>query len=84
MAATTFALEAVFELSAALADAGMKDVRIEAALAKLWSSEFSYTCADELVQIRGGRGYESAASLAARGERAIPAEQLLRGSHGSA
>ncbi|MDO5752712.1 acyl-CoA dehydrogenase family protein [Arthrobacter sp.] len=78
MAATTFALEAVFELSAALADAGMKDVRIEAALAKLWSSEFSYKCADELVQIRGGRGYESAASLAARGERAVPAEQLLR------
>lgn len=78
MAATTFALEAVFELSAALADAGMKDVRIEAALAKLWSSEFSYKCADELVQIRGGRGYETAASLAARGERAVPAEQLLR------
>ena len=78
MAATTFALEAVFELSAALADAGMKDVRIEAALAKLWSSEFSYKCVDELVQVRGGRGYESAASLAARGERAVPAEQLLR------
>lgn len=78
MAATAFALEAVFELSAALADAGMKDVRIEAALAKLWSSEFAYKCADELVQIRGGRGYETAASLAARGERAVPAEQLLR------
>ncbi|WP_026556193.1 acyl-CoA dehydrogenase family protein [Arthrobacter sp. 35W] len=78
LAATTFALEAVFELSASLADAGMKDVRIEAALAKLWSSEMSYRCADELVQIRGGRGYETAASLAARGERAVPAEQLLR------
>jgi alkylation response protein AidB-like acyl-CoA dehydrogenase len=78
LAATTFALEAVFELSAALADSGMKDVRIEAALAKLWSSEMAYRCADELVQIRGGRGYETAASLAARGERAVPAEQLLR------
>ncbi|WP_125615713.1 acyl-CoA dehydrogenase family protein [Specibacter cremeus] len=78
LAATTFALEAVFELSAALADAGMKDVRIEAALAKLWSSEMSYRCADELVQIRGGRGYETAESLAARGERAVPAEQLMR------
>ncbi|WP_427015709.1 acyl-CoA dehydrogenase family protein [Pseudarthrobacter sp. P1] len=78
IAATTFALESVFELSAALADAGMKDVRIEAALAKLWSSEMSYRCADELVQIRGGRGYETAASLAARGERAVPAEQMLR------
>jgi hypothetical protein len=78
MATTAFALEAVFEVSAALADAGMKDVRIEAALAKLWSSEMAYRVADELVQIRGGRGYETAASLRARGERAVPAEQLLR------
>ncbi len=76
--ATAFALEAVFELSASLADSGMKDVRIEAALAKLWSSEMAYRVADELVQIRGGRGYETAESLAARGERAVPAEQLLR------
>ncbi|GAB3567017.1 acyl-CoA dehydrogenase family protein [Arthrobacter alkaliphilus] len=78
IAATTFALEAVFELSAELADAGQKDVRIEAALAKLWSTELSYTVADELVQIRGGRGFETADSLEARGERAVAAEQLLR------
>ena len=78
IAATTFALESVFELSAALADSGQKDVRIEAALAKLWSSEMAYRVADELVQIRGGRGYETADSLVARGERAVPAEQLLR------
>ncbi|GAA3690983.1 acyl-CoA dehydrogenase family protein [Arthrobacter ginkgonis] len=78
IAATTFALEAVFELSAALADAGMEDVRIEAALAKLWSSERAWEVADELVQIRGGRGYETADSLRARGERAVPVEQQLR------
>ncbi|WP_454856415.1 acyl-CoA dehydrogenase family protein [Promicromonospora soli] len=78
IAATAFALESVFELSAALADAGQKDFRIEAALAKLWSSEMGYRVADELVQIRGGRGFETAESLAARGERAVPAEQLLR------
>ena len=78
MAATTFALEAVFELSAELSDAGSKDIRIEAALAKLWASEMSYTIADELIQIRGGRGYETADSLEARGERAVGAEQLLR------
>jgi alkylation response protein AidB-like acyl-CoA dehydrogenase len=78
IAATTFALEAVFELSAELADAGQKDVRIEAALAKLWATELSYRVADELVQIRGGRGFETAESLEARGERAVPAEQLLR------
>ena len=78
IAATTFALEAVLELSSELADAGTKDIRIEAALAKLWSSEMAWRIADELVQIRGGRGYETAASLAARGERAVPAEQVLR------
>ena len=78
IAATTFAMEAVLDLSAHLADAGRNDIRIEAALAKLWCSEMAWQVADELVQIRGGRGYETAASLAARGERAIPAEQLLR------
>ncbi|WP_322938483.1 acyl-CoA dehydrogenase family protein [Nocardioides bizhenqiangii] len=78
IAATTFALEAVLELSAELADAGSKDIRIEAALAKLWSSEMAWRVADELVQVRGGRGYETAASLAARGERAVNAEQVLR------
>jgi alkylation response protein AidB-like acyl-CoA dehydrogenase len=78
IAATTFALEAVLDLSAELADAGTKDIRIEAALAKLWSSEMAWLVADELVQIRGGRGYETAASLAARGERAVNVEQVLR------
>ena len=78
IAASAFALDAVFELSAELADAGQKDVRIEAALAKLWATETSCRIADELVQIRGGRGFETAESLAARGERAVPAEQQLR------
>ncbi len=78
MAATTFGLEAVLDLSAQLADAGTKDIRIEAALAKLWASEMAWQIADELVQVRGGRGYETAESLRARGERAVPAEQILR------
>lgn len=78
IAATAFALDAVFELCAEMADAGQKDIRIEAALAKLWSTEISYRIADELVQIRGGRGFETADSLEARGERAVPAEQQLR------
>jgi alkylation response protein AidB-like acyl-CoA dehydrogenase len=80
IAATTYGLESVLELSAQLADAGSKDIRIEAALAKLWASEMAWTIADELVQIRGGRGYETAESLQARGERAVPAEQMLRDS----
>lgn len=78
IATSAYAMEAVLDLSAHLADAGQTDIRIEAALAKLWSSELAWRVADELVQIRGGRGYETAASLAARGERAVPAEQMLR------
>ncbi len=78
IAATTYGLEAVVGLSCALADAGSQDIRIEAALAKLWASEMAWRIADELVQVRGGRGYETADSLAARGERAVPAEQVLR------
>ncbi|MCU1511210.1 MAG: acyl-CoA dehydrogenase [Arthrobacter sp.] len=78
IAASAFALDAVFELCAEMADAGQKDVRIEAALAKLWCTEISCRIADELVQIRGGRGFETADSLEARGERAVPAEQQVR------
>ncbi|MGH3344812.1 MAG: acyl-CoA dehydrogenase family protein [Carbonactinosporaceae bacterium] len=78
IAATSFALEAVLDLSSQLADEKRHDIRIEAALAKLYGSEMAWLIADELVQLRGGRGYETAASLAARGERGVPAEQLLR------
>ncbi|MFB7866813.1 acyl-CoA dehydrogenase family protein [Streptomyces sp. NPDC056069] len=78
IAATAFALEAVVDLASQMADEDRNDIRIEAALAKLYGSEMAWRMADELVQIRGGRGYETADSLAARGERAVPAEQLLR------
>jgi alkylation response protein AidB-like acyl-CoA dehydrogenase len=78
IAATTYALEAIVELSSQLADDKRNDIRIEAALAKLYCSEMASKIADELVQIRGGRGYETAASLAARGERGVPAGQLVR------
>lgn len=78
IAATAYALEAVSDLSSRLADDERNDIRIEAALAKLYGSEMAWRIADELVQLRGGRGYETAESLAARGERGVPAEQLLR------
>ncbi len=78
IAATTYGIESMVDLCCLLADDDRNDIRIEAALVKLYASEMAWRMADELIQIRGGRGYETAASLAARGERPIAAEQLLR------
>ncbi|WP_238019815.1 acyl-CoA dehydrogenase family protein [Dactylosporangium sp. AC04546] len=78
IAGSTYGMEAMLDVSARLADDDRNDIRIEAALVKLYASELAWKVADELVQIRGGRGYETADSLAARGERPIPAEQILR------
>jgi alkylation response protein AidB-like acyl-CoA dehydrogenase len=78
IAATTYGLESMLDLSCLLADDDRNDIRIEAALVKLFGSEMAWQMADELIQIRGGRGYETADSLAARGEKAIGVEQLLR------
>ncbi len=78
MAATTYAMESMVDLCCMLADDETNDIRIEAALLKLYASEMAWKVADELVQIRGGRGYETADSQAARGERVVEAEQVLR------
>src|ERR687889_393250 len=78
LAGTAFGLEAVLDVSSRLADDKRNDIRIEAALAKLYGSELGWTAVDEMVQIRGGRAYETAESLARRGEKPVPAEQMLR------
>jgi alkylation response protein AidB-like acyl-CoA dehydrogenase len=78
MAASTFGMEAMVDVCSRLADDKQNDIRIEAAIAKLYASELTWRVVDDLVQIRGGRGYETAASLAARGERPVAAEQALR------
>src|ERR1700760_1566456 len=78
IAASAFGLEAVVDVSSRLADDKKNDIRIEAAIAKLYASELGWQFVDDLVQIRGGRGYETAESLLARGEDPIPAEQVLR------
>src|SRR5918994_159690 len=78
LAGTAFGLEAVLDVSSRLADDKRNDIRIEAALAKLYGSELGWIAVDEMVQVRGGRAYETAESLARRGEKPVPAEQMLR------
>jgi alkylation response protein AidB-like acyl-CoA dehydrogenase len=78
VAGSAFGLQAVVDVSSRLADDKRNDVRIEAAIAKLYESELGWRVADAMVQIRGGRGYETAESLARRGERPVPAEQMIR------
>jgi alkylation response protein AidB-like acyl-CoA dehydrogenase len=78
MTARTYGMEAVADLCALMGDAGKSDIRLEAAIAKLWCSDVAWEVADQALQIRGGRGYETARSLESRGEAPIPLEQVLR------
>jgi alkylation response protein AidB-like acyl-CoA dehydrogenase len=78
IAASAFGLEAMLDVASRLADDKQNDIRIEAAIAKLYASELGWQVIDELMQIRGGRGYETAESLKARGERPVAVEQQLR------
>jgi len=78
IAATAYGLEAMLDVASRLADEQRNDVRIEAAIAKLYGSEMGWRVIDELMQVCGGRGFETARSLQARGLRGVPVEQTMR------
>lgn len=78
MASTTFAMEAVTMLSSAYVDMKNTDIRIEAAMAKYFCSEYGWKIVDQTMQLRGGRGYEKARSLKFRGEAPYPVERMMR------
>ena len=78
MAGNVFAMEAMTFLTSSLLDRKSGDLRIETAMCKMWATETTWRIADEAMQVRGGRGYETAHSLAGRGEPAISVERFLR------
>jgi alkylation response protein AidB-like acyl-CoA dehydrogenase len=78
MGSTTFAMESVSDLAQALASRKGYDIRLEAAAAKEWNTVRAWELLDETMQIRGGRGYETARSLEARGEVPVSVERWMR------
>jgi alkylation response protein AidB-like acyl-CoA dehydrogenase len=78
IASSAFAMESIVGLATEMADRGGYDIRLEAAAAKEWSTVRGWEIVDETLQIRGGRGYETEHSLAARGEEPVPVERMMR------
>jgi hypothetical protein len=78
IAATSFAIDGMSTLCDRMADDGHRDIRLEAAMAKMWSTEEGWKMVDNTLQIRGGRGFETADSLKARGDIGIPIERMMR------
>jgi hypothetical protein len=80
IASHTFAMESISFYPAMLVDRGGADIRLEAAMCKMFCSEAFWQIVNETLQIRSGRGYETAQSLRGRGEPGVAVERALRDS----
>ena len=78
MASTLFAIESMTMLTSVLVDRKQTDIRVEAAMAKMFGSEAAWNIVYDTMQIIGGRGYETRDSLAGRGETPYPIERAMR------
>lgn len=78
MAADLFAMEALAQLVWHLADQHRYDIRIEAAIAKMFCSERTIEFLKGAQIIFGGMGYETADSKRLRGAPGFGIEQLVR------
>ena len=78
IAAKSFATESIVLFTSSLVDGKKADIRVESAMCKMWGTEEAWKVADETMQLRGGRGYETADSLRNRGSEPIPVERYLR------
>jgi len=78
VAANTFAIDALQEIAALMSDRGGADIRLEAAISKMWTSERGWEAIDAALQICGGLAYETADSLKARGVDPLPIERTMR------
>ncbi len=78
ISALTYAMDTLAFFGAGLSDRGGADIRMEAATAKMFTSEQSWVLTDYAFQLRAGRGFEQNGSLVARGEHPFPIERGLR------
>jgi alkylation response protein AidB-like acyl-CoA dehydrogenase len=78
MAAQLLAMEVLASAVWRMADEHRYDVRIEAAIAKIFCSETTIQFLKDAQTIFGGMGYETADSKRVRGEPAFGIEQLVR------
>lgn len=80
ISSSVFAMDAITRMVSHMNDDKRCDMRIEAAMAKLFCTEESWKVVDSTLQVRAGRGYETGPSLKGRGSAAFPVERAMRDS----